>query len=264
MFRSGSTWSYNIVRELLTIKYGREFVRTVVTDDLAGSLHDPEYDDFLVIAKGHLPNAATINLIESGCVQVIHTLRDPLDAIRSGMRAFSYPFDSALNLVAHALQIASFLDRTGRGAVVFYGDIECEPDVVVKGLADYLGVPVSCTDINDLVCKFNRETLRLFTDALAEDRESLSDDRNLVDIGLSFYDSETLLHRSHISAVDYSEHFLLTDEQKHQVLKKCADYVDGDGWIRSRSSRFTPSVPFGRVGQEYSSGSELIQNLCVR
>jgi Sulfotransferase domain len=259
MFRSGSTWSYNVVRELLILKYGRDLTRTVVTDDLAGSLHDRQYDDFYVIAKGHLPTQATVGLIEGGCVQVVHTVRDPLDAIRSGMRAFSYPFESALNLITSGLQIASILDRTRQGAVIFYEDIEREPDVVVKSLADYLGVPVSISDIKDTVRKFNRETLRQFTDALAIDRESLSGDHNLVDIGFSFYDSETLLHRSHISAGDYSKDVVLTEEQKDSVLKTCAEYVDAEGRLRFRRSRFRQSVSSAESVTDSSSGFEVVQ-----
>jgi len=92
MPRSGSTFSFNIARELLT---ARGTVHQASCSDLHPVLAAaPRVDHFLM--KGHWPGDATINSIISGEARAVCTVRKPEDAIASWMTAFGFPLEQAI------------------------------------------------------------------------------------------------------------------------------------------------------------------------
>src|SRR5262245_66379173 len=76
MFRSGSTWSFNIARELLQMRFGPKGVYTLASEDARASIAAREQRR-AVVMKGHVLDDFGRNLIRTAQAKVVHTVRNP-------------------------------------------------------------------------------------------------------------------------------------------------------------------------------------------
>src|SRR5437764_605665 len=92
MHRSGSTFSFNVVRELLQRRGGAyQEVCSSVTSAVErsdGSGH--------VLVKEHLFDDVTLRLVELGAVKAVCTIRRPEDAVASLMETFGLGLDESI------------------------------------------------------------------------------------------------------------------------------------------------------------------------
>lgn len=99
--RSGSTFSFNIVRELLESR-GVVAQRPDISFD--GVLADNPRADFAII-KAHDATRSTLDRIQAGEVKVICTVRKPEDAIASWMEAFGFGLDQSIDMIMSWLRL---------------------------------------------------------------------------------------------------------------------------------------------------------------
>src|SRR5579871_5554944 len=90
MNRSGSTWSYNVVRQLLT-RQGGTVGGGYVNEVGEALLRGGQRFDHLVF-KTHGPDDYGRVLIKQRLCRTIYTYREPLDAVLSAMEAFNNGF----------------------------------------------------------------------------------------------------------------------------------------------------------------------------
>lgn len=163
MGRSGSTWSYNVVREIMR--------HAGIALDPESGLHDAgSAVDALVergAAKGrpllikcHIPGLDTIAAMAAGRVVNIYTYRDPRDAAASISRTFGTSFKGAARWVHRWLV---YLDRVaGKPATVgiAYPRIGAEPETVVAELAVVLGVELKAGAAAEIADALRRDRMR--------------------------------------------------------------------------------------------------------
>ena len=247
MFRSGSTWCFNVARELLLLVYKRDRLLTVAREDVANVLHEASgndcWDVIIIIIKGHVLDDAARELVVNRSAAIIHSFRDPVDAIRSGMRAFNMSFEVCLRLVAQALDIASLLERERHGCVIFYDDIINLPKELIASMADQLNLPVSSSEVASIAHKLSLGKVREFTEELTAAPEKFAAQGRIADVGFSYYDTETFFHRRHVSASTCDDsQYQISEAQLVEICKRFAGYVDGHGRFLIRTSACSPGA----------------------
>lgn len=92
MPRSGSTFTFNIVRELLE---RRGTVYHEPHNCILAVLERSQNTNHLIV-KAHSADAITLRFLSVGAAKVICTVRKPEDAIASRMQAFGFTLDEAI------------------------------------------------------------------------------------------------------------------------------------------------------------------------
>jgi len=100
MPRSGSTFSFNIVREALAAT-GSVF--SMATDNLSAALSGMSGEGHIVI-KSHMPDEDITKLILAGAAPCVCTYRKPEEAVASWVRVFGYEVSQAAALMERWLQ----------------------------------------------------------------------------------------------------------------------------------------------------------------
>jgi len=195
MYRSGSTWSYNVSRETLLLRNEGGTLYCDAVDDIQGVLINkaPEYHH--VLLKCHSPDELGKSLIMHDCCKVIVTFREPLEAISSAMQVFGWTFAEALNRIESSLELIKVC--LNHALCINHERIKSHPKDEIIRIATYLGYQIDNSAVERINDKFNWDKVKVFTDRLALDRSSFAEDE-LKDTGLSYYDQVTLFHRGHV------------------------------------------------------------------
>jgi len=188
MHRSGSTFSFNITREILA-KQGR--VSVVTSDSLDLALASDDGAGNLII-KAHYPDSLMTSLINKKVFFCICTIRNPEDAVASWMRTFDRDFESSVTVIRNWLEW--YRQVTNRVLRVDYETIDLYPLYAILKIQKYLLGRRNFIDAIKLWRKYNKKRLKKFCDDL---EESDSTKKTV----FSYCDRETLLHRRHISSI---------------------------------------------------------------
>ena len=186
--------------------------------------------------KSHLLDGVGRSLIRALGAKAVHTFRDPADAIRSGMHAFGWSFDECLAFVARSFELMDLIAEAKNGFLIFYNDIQRVPVEIVMALADYLRIPIDRQAAALISHDLRAESLKGFTDQLALERQHVEVGRSIVDLGFSYYDLETLLHRRHISSGDYAATVPLNEAQLGEIRRCLSSRIDASGHLEIRRS----------------------------
>lgn len=187
MQRSGSTFSFNIARELLE-------ARGSVYQEPAYSLLpviENSGDTSHLIQKAHDTDQFTIRLLELGAVKSICTVRKPEDAIASWMTVFHFSLSDSIG------HMEGWLDMYRRiryhSLIIPYRLIEQHPAHAAWEIAKYISPDASVEEVSIIVRKFSRRRVKAMTDILQLEGSGVKD------IGFSYYDEKTFLHRRHVA-----------------------------------------------------------------
>ena len=210
MVRSGSTWSYNVVLELLRRAHPDEIVYGGFSETPVEFLTRAPKSARHVAIKCHRLDRAARTLAQSGAARVVFTMRDPWDATASGMRAFGVSFAEALGNVALGLEAMRFHRETGTAVIVPYVEMSRRPEAAILRIARYLlgrGVPAGL--VAEVAAETSFERMREKAAAIVGKRQ----------------DRATLLYRNHVSdgASGYGR-ACLTPRQVEAVARRVAKY----------------------------------------
>jgi len=190
MPRSGSTFSFNIVRRLLET---RGPVYQEPTYDILGALERAGEATHLLL-KGHRADDVTLALTKIGAVKAVCTVRKPEDAIASWMTTFGFTLAESLDATKAWLRMFSAI-RT-HALIVPFEDIDQNPHSAAWKIARYV-----CADADELtVEKIASDYTKVKVKELSTEVEARNGD--IEDIGFSFYDRKTFFHRRHVSAAE--------------------------------------------------------------
>lgn len=219
MYRSGSTFTYNIVRELLQAD-GK--VDSYACDSFDELLLNPPSEHHIVI-KTHQPCPLMTHLIKQQSIKCVASIRKPEDAIASWVNVFNASLEDSVIIVKdwiiwHATVVSQVLN-------IQYAAIDGHPYLTVLRIQWYLFKRINILAAYKLYKKYNKEKLKKELDALTASS-------NTTDAGFSYYDNTTLFHRKHISSVK-SQHAskLLSAAQLQQIRAHLGEFIDTNGQL---------------------------------
>lgn len=237
--RTGSTWTFNVIRQLLRCSGHTVLPEKVPKNDgemlqmaqtVAWYDQNPEKVWVLkvhAILKNHLPFS-----------KIITCIRDPRDIIVSYRRFMKTSFSHALT-VARSQTLMNELYLGYPDSYVFaarFEDIERCPEKLVLQLASFLNLDIPNKVAHDIISMFSREnTANLIRRKTAEldvkiRTEASIDDDEVVVLGqdnFRAYDVDTGFQAGHISSYKTGDwRDILTEQEKVRVATAF------DGWLQ--------------------------------
>ena len=233
--RTGSMWTFNIVRDLVR-STGRQVLPEIVPHadeemEAIGKAGISAPDDATYVLKVHIPISAEL---EKSCFIV--TKRDPHDALVSFMRFTKCDFDFGLRFLASAIRLdrhfATFpADRT---IVLAYPDIVSRPKDVISEICAKLSIDADNPIIYTLIERYSKSSVQA---RLVEREGALKakisnkqpvDKRDFVpsmdNNSIRAFDTETGFQSGHVSAYqDGDWRRILTQAQQWAVEQLIAD-----------------------------------------
>lgn len=229
MYRSGSTWSYNVCRTLMEAASTSVYCK--YSENIEESLTGPatKYDH--VVLKCHAVDIIGRGLIKHASCWSVYTFRDPMDAIWSGMDAFKESFDKALKNVVDSLKFLEFQAQTDDAHFIWYNDITDRPVERILMIADYLGVEPTPRLIKRMADEYDRERLKEKTERIGKVKNEMGE---YVDdpTATAIYDKKTLFNKGHVRVNNTSGYDMLSDEQFDKAMAALKNYVDDEGRLR--------------------------------
>jgi hypothetical protein len=188
MPRSGSTFSFNVAREILS---ARGSIYQESCEDVVGAVGRSGRADH-VLVKAHDLDEPSLALARAGAMCIIMTVRRVEDAMASWFDAFgSVPEPMALDFMHHWIRLFQHL-RT-KALIIPYKQIDRRPWLAVRRIASAICPIVYPSEVLAITHRLSKATVKRQTDMLPIEAPSI------VDIGFSHYDARTFFHRRHVS-----------------------------------------------------------------
>lgn len=215
MYRSGSTFTFNIAREIL------EGAVDVLSANSVTAAEQIRAQVRHLVIKSHLPDDALVAMINSGQAICIRTYRKPEEAVASWMDTFGYSFEDSLKA------ICGWMDRHHSAHCdalnIPYEMIEDRPLSAILMIQYYLYGRINRPQARELNKRYNKAQIKQRCDAMLDNADN-------VNIGFSYYNPETFFHRRHVSSVTRrTVSNTLSAAQIAAVREAFVDYVDADG-----------------------------------
>jgi hypothetical protein len=223
MIKSGSTFTFNAAREILSAS-GK--VATSAADSFESWIDESKFQHF--ITKSHIPNAKTTEDIREGIVKSICTIRRPEDAIASFNRTFGRRIEQSTRHVCDWLGWYSSVFI--HALTIEFDLIEAEPESAVMKIDKFLTGSCDRERAARIAASYEKSKLKESLDALEENS-------NTVNIGFSYYDKNSFFHRRHISSLaPQSAEDCLTREQLAHIRDNLKGFVDLSGQLKPISA----------------------------
>lgn len=230
MYRSGSTFTFNIARETLVGAVD------VLADNSVSRPQLARAKDRNLVVKAHLPDEALMELIRDGAAACICTYRKPEEAVASWMDTFGFSFDESVKAIRdwldwhHPLQVPTLN--------IPYETVEDRPLRAILMIQRYLTGHINRAEARRLRRHYEKARVKQEYDALADEKDS-------VNIGFSYYNPKTFFHRRHVSSVSKREASKTLDAAQVDMARRAlGKYVDAAGMytpIRTTSLPVRPS-----------------------
>jgi predicted O-linked N-acetylglucosamine transferase (SPINDLY family) len=196
MPRSGSTWSYNVCRLLLTEVMGADLLEAGYREGNVAEqyLADIGRTSKMHLLKLHYPGPAAADLISRGRAKNIYTVRHPLDAVASFGDALGEPIASAAQHIKDSLDSADQWHRQGNALFIDFDALASEPRNQIRRIAEYLEIEADAALVERIHEQTSLEAVQAFSEQLAT-----SPDAVLARAPKAAYDRVTLYHIGHVS-----------------------------------------------------------------
>jgi hypothetical protein len=189
MPRSGSTFSFNVARELLL---ARGSVHQEATYDVAGMLERSGGADHLLL-KAHATDRATMALARHGAFRTIITVRRIEDSIASWLDTFGWSDAEAVQHLRDWIQL--YIGLRDVALIVPYEQVDRRPAWAAWRIARFLCPGVRPSEALRIARRFSRARVKAHADTLTADGDGVTN------IGFSYYDTQTYFHRRHVSGL---------------------------------------------------------------
>jgi len=228
MYRSGSTFTFNVVRELLQSDGTIETYAWLKTVDSA-TIYKQSVTKHVII-KTHEPDDLTYALIKLNAVKTICTLRKPEDAIASHRRVFSVPIEEAARLAKD--WFAWYLPIKQNALNINYKTIDQYPLIAILKIQWFLFNKLNL-NLAWRICKaYRKKNLKVKFDQL-----KLSDET--WDAGFTYFDKTTFFHRKHISSIrSESARDLMSEDEIKIIRNMLSNVLDEDGNLALTDKHF--------------------------
>jgi len=199
VIRSGSTWSFNVCRELFkeqalgsNQKFGSTYLDSQPLEQFI-TRQWPSVDGLTVI-KAHNMGVAAMTVIRKGLAKAVCTYRDPRDCIASDLAFMNYPFEICIKRISSTLAPIRVYQSTPNILLVRYEDMMSDRLGEIRRIANHLGSQIDDAALHRIDGKTNLESSRRF----CEDMKHRPADK-LLKIDTHLVDPETHLHANHVN-----------------------------------------------------------------
>jgi hypothetical protein len=190
MPRSGSTFSFNVARDVLQAR-GSVYQKAPPPNILQELARAGDTDH--VLLKLHQIDETGVLLARYGAARVICTIRRPEDAVSSWMETFDCSEEDSISVVRDWLRLYVVLRPFA--LTISYRLLDIHPFIAARRIMRFLAPNVRLTEIWRSTRRHAKAEVKKYTDGLARDQKDVHD------IGFSWYDSSTFFHRRHISSL---------------------------------------------------------------
>jgi len=199
VLRSGSTWSYNVVRGLAQELANRRGLKPVESTylDLA------QMESYLtthwksavgpVVLKSHEPGPIALSLIRAGQIKAVCTFRDPRDCVSSDLKFMGLNFDKVLHRVRSSFDALRLYQTTDHILLIRYEDMVKDPQRQIRRIAMHLGIDAG----TEIVARIHAETNIETSKKICEDVRRRPDSEVYL-IAEARVDPSTRLHENHV------------------------------------------------------------------
>ena len=218
MQRSGSTFSYNVAREILQPRGGVTTLATNSFEDVIALSSTTEH----FIIKTHEPDMLTSQLLEKNALPCICTIRKPEDAILSWMTVFGFSLENTLEIFTNWLKWHQGLSNHLLN--IKYENIDTKPILVIWKIGQYLVRDFGLCEAVKIWRKYRKASVYRETQHLEQKNG------NTIDIGFSYYDQHTFFHRRHISSLSnvVAEH-TLSKKDLEKIRYTLREFINDKG-----------------------------------
>jgi Sulfotransferase domain len=200
IFRSGSTWSFNVCLQLAALRAGRSGEPL-----LSDYINEAQLEDFIrlkaaarpgpIVYKAHFVGPLAREWIRTGRAKSICTLRDPRDCVASDIAFMKGSFDEAVERVAVSLKTLEASVDYGRTLFIRYEDMMSDRLAQIQLIAAYLNIRIDEKQLEWIDAQTNIETSRVISAQVLATGESEAEK-----LGLRPRHATTLLHDNHIGS----------------------------------------------------------------
>jgi hypothetical protein len=159
---SGSTFLYNVAREILQTDRGRRTIATYSDEwnpHFAGENH--------LVLKSHWGIRALLPLAERGVLQPVISVRHPGDCVCSDVERFGFAFEFALQRVSLSLEFCGLLRRLPDTLLFRYEDDFAVGSGAAARLARRFGAKPGQPALDAISAKYAADQVRLYADRLS-------------------------------------------------------------------------------------------------
>lgn len=228
MWRSGSTWSFNVVKSIVqendpNATIYADFANTKSLKKIIEKKTE-QFDN--IVLKCHNLDEFGKSLVRHNRVKVVYTYRNPMEAITSGMQVFNKKFKTGLTLVKKSFELLQFQKKYENVCLIPYNEIMNDSFLTVKKLSKHFDINLDEEKLKKIDTNFQRKKVKELVNGI------LKEVNNIDDIDNQFYNKINLFHRNHIredDALPWEEY--LTQEQKEEVRMTLKSYLDENGNI---------------------------------
>jgi hypothetical protein len=223
---SGSTWVYNIVRELVIAVAGEPAMIGIYADAMEELPSQQDLADKWIVVKSHHGSQHMDTWLQSAKAQYVLSVRDPRDAVISMQQRFNVPLVWAVHMVMNDCHRLCSLIAQGH-LVLRYEDRFFEHPEAIDRIATKLGLSVGENLIIALSHRYSAGTIRSFVDALP----SLPSQRlGIAGTNGKLFDKVTQLHQNHIGDTCSGKWIDLPDPIKRQMTSMLSPFLNRLGY----------------------------------
>ncbi|MDH5766321.1 MAG: FkbM family methyltransferase [Gammaproteobacteria bacterium] len=229
MARSGSTWVYNVVKELLNSKkigvvFGfvgedAELDYFISSQGIQKSAHKPG------LIKFHLLSTKAKELIKCGRAKAIYSKRDIRDVVVSRMDFENITFEEIISSgkLEAILSNHEQINKLSGILSIEYEDIMSIPFKVMDLIQEYLDIKIDRIEAEKIIQDYSIESTKRIANSIANKQNILNK---------LHYDSETLIHAGHIASGKPGRYLdKLSDEQLKIINSIANDYLVNEGYV---------------------------------
>lgn len=230
---SGSTWVFNLARELCRLR-GWNFTSRYA--DTAADLPWDALGQSVIIVKSHSPNAELASIIADHSAPAIITVRDPRDAVVSLMQRFRYTFGEALGLVETSARGLLQLAQACALPLLRYEDDICGSTDTVDRVAGLLGIELQAEERERVIAELTPTAIQTRIDNLVA--------AGTIDSEKRIWDPETAWHANHLGDGKIDK-FLdwLTTAQQRAVVARTSEFFERFGYTAPTNNPPATPIP---------------------
>jgi hypothetical protein len=199
VIRSGSTWAYNVCREM----FGQLAARTN-RQVSAGYLDGSQLEEFvqvqwdlttsMMVLKVHDIGPSALNAVRAGAAKAVCTYRDPRDCVASDMAFMNKSFDVCMKQISGTFENLRMYRFTPHILMIRYEDMMTNRPAEIRRIATHLKINCDDAFIAGIDRRTDLESSKKVCDSLA----GRADDQVLT-IADHRIDPATHLHSNHIN-----------------------------------------------------------------
>jgi hypothetical protein len=214
MVGSGSTFLYNIVREILGSDPSQPCVAT----------YSDEWNPLFalnarLVLKSHWGIRALTPLAQSGALLPVVSVRHPGDSVCSDIERFGFPFDFAVRRVALSLKFCAALRPIADTVLFRYEDRFASDPRTAPGLARILGIKLPAERLSEITRRYDAAGARAYAAGL----DSLPNLMTSQDNPADAWCPTTQIHRGHIGKMTSGRWRDLPADQRRTIDDLCGE-----------------------------------------